>query len=195
MVSSYAMTSRVFSRRSNASATSLASRVVVALLCVVAQGCSDDSPAIAPGRGVPEAERAQPTSVEPGGSTHPGWASERRVEDDAESAGEVAPTTIEVREIVEQAAPRVRDLGAELRAAFGDPSGCLSSLGAAELRVTITVRGTVFEDGTISGASVGASNANTAVTQCLRAMLPGLRLEGGIPGAPRPVSASIDVAR
>ena len=54
---------------------------------------------------------------------------------------------------------------------------------------------TVFEDGTISGASVGASNANTAVTQCLRAMLPGLRLEGGIPGAPRPVSASIDVAR
>ena len=71
----------------------------------------------------------------------------------------------------------------------------LGSLPAGVSRVTVTVTGTVFEDGVVSGARVSSSYVDGAVLQCLRGMASSLRIEGGVPEAPRVVTATLEVQR
>lgn len=92
-----------------------------------------------------------------------------------------------------QAPPR--DLGAELAAAVGDPSGCFTDLPAEVRSANIFISATVFEDGVLSSVRVSASPGSAEANRCVQRLADAARLAGGIPNAPRPISTRLEVRR
>jgi len=162
------------------------------LLVILATGCSDERPTPPrPNfRPLPEAPTAPPRHARdgfhrpqpdrrerPGGPAHP------------------APLRVtETREVPGMQEETRRDLSAELRAAMGDPSGCipagasgLPSAGVVNVDVHVSVTGIVTR------ARASASGFPAEMATCLTTRAQHLHLRGPIPGAPRQVSTRIEI--
>ena len=151
------------------------------MLLLLVFGCEDDRPP--PPRGVDR--------VGGGGVEAPMYGQGEGRVAVAPEPSFLGPT--QVRETVEgepsEESPVVRDLSAELRTAFGQPSGC-GSLGErnGELRIGLSVM--VTETGVVTRGRVsGPVPAETLA--CLNRRLEHVRLRGPIEGAPRSVSAEL----
>ncbi|NOY91050.1 MAG: hypothetical protein GXP55_07535, partial [Deltaproteobacteria bacterium] len=88
-----------------------------------------------------------------------------------------------------------RDLGAELRAALGNPSGCIPR-GAANLpqHATLRVDAHVSVTGIVTRAYASTPGFPPEMASCLARRAEGLHLRGPIPDAPRVVHASLEIA-
>jgi len=100
-----------------------------------------------------------------------------------------------VRETVEIPQAPVRDLGAELHAAFGDPASCFGELPPQLRVVSVDLSCTVHEDGVTSRCSTNASYATNESDLCLRRRSVGMRLPPDVPDAPRSVGTRLELRR
>jgi hypothetical protein len=89
-----------------------------------------------------------------------------------------------------------RDLSAELRDALFGLQACFANAGR-EVPTTLSVLVTAHVTGTgvVSRASVSASGAPDAARRCVEARARAVRFRAPVPGAPRPVSATVTVHR
>ncbi len=88
-----------------------------------------------------------------------------------------------------------RDLNAELRASFGDPTPCVSSWQAAPQSTTVSVQAWVNVSGAVSRSSVSCPGAPAVVQQCLEQRLRQVRFRGPVDDAPTLASTRFDVLR
>lgn len=95
-----------------------------------------------------------------------------------------------------EAAPRERDLSAELTAAFGSPTDCFDFARVSTLGDTLAVNVsiTVMPSGRVNRASVSASGLLPAEIDCLEQRAMTVALRGPIEDAPRTISSRIEYA-
>ncbi len=106
----------------------------------------------------------------------------------------VQDTPIEQEKTAPDGTPIARDLSAELRTAFGDPSSCVPAGTAAQEVTNIGLSASLTADGMIYRASVSAPFDST-IRDCLMRKLSGLSMRGPIPGAPTTVTATVQLRR
>jgi len=89
-----------------------------------------------------------------------------------------------------------RDYGAELRAALGDPSGCLTARTGPDIpkQISIDVEAYVMATGNISRSYVRSPQLVAEELECIRRRLEPLRLRPPIDDAPRSVRATLTLA-
>ncbi len=88
-----------------------------------------------------------------------------------------------------------RDLGAELAAAVGDPSACLTQLPPAVRSANVSVDAIVHPDGALSSVRASVSPGDAAAIACVQRLAQRARLAGEVPDAPRAIRSSVDVVR
>ncbi len=173
--------------------------VLLSVLVINLVGCDDDRPT--PPR--PDLRGTAPAVARPssmGSSTGHAREPFRRPELDLRSrptspARRGARNVTETRDLPNMAEAPGRDLGAELRAALGNPSSCIPR-GAANLpqRATLQVNAHVSVTGIITRAYASTPGFPPEMSRCLARRAEGLHLRGPIPDAPRVVHASLEIA-
>jgi hypothetical protein len=88
-----------------------------------------------------------------------------------------------------------RDYGAELLAAIGSPVNCLEPRTGKEAPtdIQIALQANVVESGVVTRGYARSSQLRDDELECVQARLSSLRLRGPIPGAPRTVSATLEL--
>jgi hypothetical protein len=153
-------------------------------------GAEPIAPSPPPPRGIPrvastDGPPAEPAAAEPAATPEPfRWLDETRAAKLDKPADTASPDAGK------------RDYDAELRAAVGDPSGCLRARTGPDIprQISIEVEAHVMAAGNISRSYVRSPQLAAEELECIRKRIEPLHLRPPIDDAPRSVRATLTLA-